>query len=113
MEYYDGRAVAVRVHAVLWVRHRGRFEANVGVPLGHARLFRSDRDSPHGKLRRHPTGMLDQRHPGRRADIDGRRSQLVHLQLPEPGDVRVAAGRMKAWLRFQIEGYQRNNHLNP
>ena len=42
------------------------------------------------------TGMLDQRHSGRGTDIDGRRRQLVHLQLSEPGDVRIAAGRMKA-----------------
>ena len=31
----------------------------------------------------------------RGTDIDGRRYQLEHLQLSEPGDVRIGAGRMK------------------
>ena len=63
--------------------------ASAGVSLRDAGLLRSGRQSENGELRRHPAGLLDQRHPGGRSGAAGRRGQLVYVQLSEPGHDRA------------------------
>ena len=68
---------------IVWLRPGLWIEEFADVPFRNARLPRLHSKSWHGKLRRHPTGLLDQRSSGWRTGACSGRLCRLQLQLPE------------------------------